>query len=582
MTWAPPDSDPDLQVSNWTPPDSDPDFRSPSVGKTPHSPTEGMSTTDKFLAGSGKAFVDTGRGIYQLAASIGHAAGMVSDEKMAQIQQDVDNAKELDKPLMATTSGKVGNIVGQAAPALLLPQAGIIGSAIEGAGMGAFQPVATGESRGQNMGMGAAGGAAGAAIGNLVSGALGGFGGAGARQEAVDLLEAEGVPVSVGQATKAKLAQSIERASGMTGDNAAEFAAEQATAFNRAVLRRIGVNNPEVTAATPEVLGPARRAITDVMDNIAARTRPHVDNALLSDMANIEQDAARQLPASDIAPITQNLNDILENASQNNGYLDGTFVRKLNSNLGALSRNPSTAPIATDLQEAVHNAVQRYAAPEDAELLAQAQRHFRALKQIEPAVDPATGNISVPKLLNSMNTKAYGGRNQVLYGRGDQSLADLARAAKQVIPENLGNSGTAERALPALTALEVAASGEPIKAGIKATAGVAGLNATGRALRNQGIVGSYLQSGIPGLRAAAPTIERVAPSLGYGTAEAQKSDADEIPRASGGKVDHEALVKKLMTRWHAARKAESKSTEPLLKMPDSSIIKALDLAQEHI
>jgi hypothetical protein len=55
-----------------------------------------------------------------------------------------------------------------------------------------------------------------------------------------------------------------------------------------------------------------------------------------------------------------------------------------------------------------------------------------------------------------------------------------------------------------------------------------------------------------------------------------------ITRASGGKVDHEALVNRLMDRWHQARRDTNKSTEPLLALPDESIIKALDVAQAHI
>jgi hypothetical protein len=567
-------------------------------------PTAGMSTTDKFLAGGVKGLVDYGRGVYQLGASIGHAAGMVSDEKMASIQQNVDDSRALDAPLMNTTAGKVGDFFGTAAPALLLPGAGIAGSAMEGAALGAAQPVGTGDSRWTNTYMGGLGGAAGAAAGKVLGGVLGGFGGAGDRQAAVDLLESEGVPVSVAQATQAKLAQSIERASAMTSDDPAEFAATQGAAFNRAVLQRIGVTDPKVMAATPEVLGPAKTAITDVMDDVASRTRPRVDNTLLNDLSLVEQSASRQLPTSDIGPITQNISDILENASQNNGYLDGKFVQKLNSNLGALSRNPSTAPIASDMQEAVHNAVARYAAPDDAAAFSQAQKQFRALKQIEPAIDPATGNISVPKLMTSLNSKGYGGRNQTLYGRGDQSLIDLARAAKQVIPEKIGNSFTPERALPALTALEVAASGEPVKAAIKAGSGVFGLNAAGSALRNQGILGTYLQNGIPGARAAAPIIRRVAPALGYGAAESQ-INADgagnstavddqppintaqwsnpnvQTPRATGGKVDHEALTNRLFTRWKQAQKDADATTEPLLKFPDSAITKALRIAQSH-
>jgi hypothetical protein len=53
-------------------------------------------------------------------------------------------------------------------------------------------------------------------------------------------------------------------------------------------------------------------------------------------------------------------------------------------------------------------------------------------------------------------------------------------------------------------------------------------------------------------------------------------------RATGGKVDHEALVNRLINRWKAAKKFTDKGTEPLLKLPDSTIVKALDIAQEHI
>lgn len=61
-----------------------------------------------------------------------------------------------------------------------------------------------------------------------------------------------------------------------------------------------------------------------------------------------------------------------------------------------------------------------------------------------------------------------------------------------------------------------------------------------------------------------------------------RSPGGRIERASGGKVDHEALVQRLIGRWKAAKRATDKTTEPLLKMPDSAIVKALDIAQEHI
>lgn len=51
-----------------------------------------------------------------------------------------------------------------------------------------------------------------------------------------------------------------------------------------------------------------------------------------------------------------------------------------------------------------------------------------------------------------------------------------------------------------------------------------------------------------------------------------------ISRASGGKVDHEALVVRLIRKWKEAKKETNKTTEPLLKLPDAAIVKALDIA----
>lgn len=62
-------------------------------------PTAGMSTTEKVLAGAGKSMVDIGRGFRRLGNMVG-----IGDYDQAAAKAD----QELDKPLMATTAGKVG------------------------------------------------------------------------------------------------------------------------------------------------------------------------------------------------------------------------------------------------------------------------------------------------------------------------------------------------------------------------------------------------------------------------------------------------------------------------------------------
>ena len=120
------------------------------VGDPGFDPTEGMSGTQKFLAGAGKAFVDLGRGAGQLTGLI--------DRK------EIDQNKALEAPLMKTGAGMAGNIAGNvaaAAPLAMIPGAATIpGGAAIGAAQGMLQPVGENDSRTQNALIGGLTGAA--------------------------------------------------------------------------------------------------------------------------------------------------------------------------------------------------------------------------------------------------------------------------------------------------------------------------------------------------------------------------------------------------------------------------------------
>src|SRR3990167_1347621 len=137
-------------------------------------PTEGMSGYDKFMAGAGKSVADLGLGARQL---VGTAS-----------QEEVDEVKQRDAPLMNTGAGIAGNIAGnvgmavipglgmagagktaampalQAAGKYALSSPATLGGIATQGGLGALQsglqPVATGESRVGNTALGFAGGAA--------------------------------------------------------------------------------------------------------------------------------------------------------------------------------------------------------------------------------------------------------------------------------------------------------------------------------------------------------------------------------------------------------------------------------------
>lgn len=109
-------------------------------------PTEGMSSIQTTLAGIGKGLTDAARGVGQMVGAVS--------------RDDVARARELDAPLMGTTGGKVGNVVGSVAAALPLaavPGANTLqGAAALGGLAGLAAPSVSTEETLKNIGLGGA------------------------------------------------------------------------------------------------------------------------------------------------------------------------------------------------------------------------------------------------------------------------------------------------------------------------------------------------------------------------------------------------------------------------------------------
>lgn len=133
-------------------------FSSQNTQQQNFDPTANMSGGKKFLAGIGKAMVDIGRGAGQMVGAVS--------------QEDIDRARELDKPLMETGAGMAGNVAGNIAatlPTAFIPGVNTItGGAATGAVLGALQPAGTGESRLNNA-------IAGGAVGGIIPAATNAF-----------------------------------------------------------------------------------------------------------------------------------------------------------------------------------------------------------------------------------------------------------------------------------------------------------------------------------------------------------------------------------------------------------------------
>ena len=401
-------------------------------------PTQGMTGTEKFLSGVGKAMTDVGRGVGQIA-------GVVP-------QRSIDESKARDAPLMKTGAGLAGNIAGNVAtfaPTALIPGVNTLtGAGLLGGVMGGVQPVTTDESRGRNVALGAGFGVGGQAIANVVGRAirpvqsalgpeLGGLAGK---------AEAAGIPLSAAQKTGSRplaITESVLENLPFTADRQLAIKEAQKQAFNAASLKTIGETSNK---ATPEVLNAARVRIGQQFQDLAARNVVGLDDEFVNALARI--DASRTIFSS------PKINDTVEKALElaASGKISGREYQTIRSSLGKLSKSAFTSDAELGqaleaVRSALDDAAERSISKADKQAWGEARRQWQALKVIEKAAAPTSadavaGNVSPAKLAQALNVVDKKG---FTYGTGQQDLGDIARIGQAFVKESIPNSGTAQR-----------------------------------------------------------------------------------------------------------------------------------------
>jgi hypothetical protein len=417
-----------------------------------YDPTSGMSGTEKFLAGMGKSVVDTGRGLKQIGAELGHLVGLVSDETLARVQEEIDEAKRLDAPLMDTGAGMAGNIIGHGATALLtapIPGANTLkGATLVGSGLGASQPVASDESRLANTALGAAGGFGGQAVGKAV----------GrvtrpvqreldpATQQLANKAKAAGITLNAAQQTGSKPLKTIDTVLDnlpFTADSQAAKKGAQRAAWQRAVLKEAG---EDADVATPDVMGNIKDRVGGEFGRLTATYDLPVDNRLLTELANIEAKYGRRLSTNQRQIVQSYIDDLTSAPS-----MPGTVYQDARSMLdkqarGLKNSDPFTSGILKEIRNSLDNAMDRTIRasgnPDDMRAWQQARKQWMVMRTTERAADATQGNISPAKFFNELRRKDP---NAVVYGQGPQDVADLARIGQTFIREQIPDSGTAQR-----------------------------------------------------------------------------------------------------------------------------------------
>jgi hypothetical protein len=114
--------------------------------------------------------------------------------------------------------------------------------------------------------------------------------------------------------------------------------------------------------------------------------------------------------------------------------------------------------------------------------------------------------------------------------------------------------------------------------------GLAANHALSRALTNPATVNWLAQTTKAPISALPNAIHQLSQMNDPDAHALSKAIQQPVSRATGGRTGQskEQLVNRLINRWKAAKKATDATTKPLLSQPDAAIVRALNIAQEHI
>lgn len=434
--------------------------------------TQGMSGGEKILAGIGKSFSDTGLAAKQIAANVGNSISdkLVSDDSVLRLRQEATDRKQRDAALMKTAGGMAGNLVGYLAQGMALPVGGLAaglsragatgaGSALAaspaieaglyGLAQGALMPVGEGESRMQNTAMGGllGAGTTGAfrlvgkglrAPGKMVDDAMSGAS-TSEYQRAVGLLDDAGVPLSSGQRSGANWLKATENtlADVPWGGKPLQTLQEgQRRAYQRALLQRVGLDDGS-DMITRETLEKAADNLSDQYAKALGGKRVSIaDDAFISDLAELEAAHTSFVDTPMKGRIKSVVDQFIEKATKE-PEVSGEWYQAQRSLFAKRSRGSGElAGLYGDLKTVLDDAFRRAAGDAKQGLDAQ----WAQLSQLKEILKANGGALSSEGFISPVQLARKAAQKP-----GGSEWKDLTRAAAAVLPDRMGNSGTAQR-----------------------------------------------------------------------------------------------------------------------------------------
>ena len=379
--------------------------------KAKYGPTAGMTTAEKVWAGIGSGF-----------ASVGRAVGLGG--LMGDLPATKEEANRIDAPLMATTPGKVGRVIGTAAPALpamLIPGVNTYaGAALAGGATGAAFTEGDALDRLKGAGFGAAGGLVGKGIGDGL--------GAGARWLG-GKLEASRLAAQVGNAQRDAAAVAAQKAGyvlppsdvrggflnetlgGLSGKiKTAQVASQRNQEVTNAMARK-ALGMADDAPLTAEALAGLRTAAANSgYAPVRSAGEVTVDKAYtkaLDSIASQYQGAARSFPGAAKNPVAEMVEGLKQSKFDAGDALDMVKVLRESADKAFRTGDSGLGKASKQAAGAIEDMLERHLKASGDDLAMEAFKRARMeiakTYSVQKAINPGTGDVSAQSLAKELS-----------------------------------------------------------------------------------------------------------------------------------------------------------------------------------
>ncbi len=353
----------------------------------------------------------TGAGVDAIVQALG---GESSADRVARVQQEVDEKRKLDAPLMATTGGKIGAAAGATAPAILASMIpggqGLAGSIITGAALGGAEPTSEGESALKNAAAGGIGGAAGYGLSKLLGAGAEKVIQARAASQAANAVKdaaavdtkAAGYVIPPSQTNPTLTNRALEGLAGKISTGQAASVKNQTTT-NALARQALGMapDAPLTTDALKAVRQQAGQAY-DVVKNLGPVTADaKYANDLLS-ISSSTKNAAKNFPGlakDEIDDVVASLN---QKSFDSSGAVDAIRLVRDKADAafsqGDKSLGKAYRAAADAIEGVLERNLQASGNPDALAAFQQARQLIAKSYSVEKALNPVTGNVAAQKL----------------------------------------------------------------------------------------------------------------------------------------------------------------------------------------